>query len=88
MISALPLPLLLHSRPSHRLWPPTPHAIADRLSAAGYLAPSTKCIKAGGAFGILTAGIAAYTALAGMLTKDTSHFMIPVGDLTRAKGQN
>ncbi|RSH95342.1 hypothetical protein EHS25_000429 [Saitozyma podzolica] len=57
------------------------------LLVAGFLAPSTKCIKAGGAFGIFTAGIAGYTALAGMLTKDTSHFMIPVGDLSRAKGQ-
>ncbi|WVF65653.1 hypothetical protein IAT40_000384 [Kwoniella sp. CBS 6097] len=54
------------------------------LLAAGALAPSTGAHKAGGAFGILTAAIAGYTALAGMLTKDTSHFLIPVGNLARA----
>lgn len=40
--------------------------------------------KAGGAFGLLTAAIAYYIALSGMLTKDTSHFTLPVGDLSRA----
>ncbi|WVQ81545.1 hypothetical protein IAT38_003669 [Cryptococcus sp. DSM 104549] len=55
------------------------------LLAAGFLAPSTNATKAGGAFGILTAAIAAYTGLAGMLTKDTSHFILPVGDLSRSK---
>ena len=54
------------------------------LLAAGFLAPSTKATKAGGAIGILTAAIAGYTALAGLLTKDTSHFLIPVGNLSRA----
>ncbi|RXK35613.1 membrane protein [Tremella mesenterica] len=49
----------------------------------GFLGPSEKAVKAGGAFGILTAAIAAYTALAGLLTRDTSYFLIPVGDLTR-----
>ncbi|KAG7528085.1 hypothetical protein FFLO_06421 [Filobasidium floriforme] len=39
---------------------------------------------AGGAFGIITAFIAYYIALAGMLTKDTSHFTLPIGDLSRA----
>lgn len=39
---------------------------------------------AGGAFGIITAFIAYYIALSGMLTKDTSHFTLPVGDLSRA----
>jgi len=55
------------------------------LLCAGELASSVNCTKAGGAFGILTAGIAAYTALAGLLTKDTSHFKIPVGELSRGK---
>ncbi|TYJ54100.1 hypothetical protein B9479_005286 [Cryptococcus floricola] len=53
------------------------------LLAAGYLAPSTKCTTAGGAFGLITAAAAAYTALAGMLTKDTSYFLLPIGDLSR-----
>jgi len=55
------------------------------LLAAGELAPSANAAKAGGVFGIITAFIAMYTALAGMLTKDTSHFLIPVGDLSRAR---
>lgn len=53
------------------------------LLCAGELSGSLNCVRAGGAFGILTAGIAAYTALAGLLTKDTSHFKIPVGNLSR-----
>lgn len=53
------------------------------LLAAGFLAPSAKATKAGGAVGILTAAIAGYTALAGLLTKDTSHFLLPVGTLSR-----
>lgn len=36
---------------------------------------------AGGAFGIITAFIAWYLALAGLLTKETSHFQLPVGPL-------
>jgi succinate-acetate transporter protein len=39
---------------------------------------------AGGALGIITAFIAFYIALAGLLTKDTSYFSLPVGDLSRA----
>ena len=54
------------------------------LLAAGYLAPSTGAIKAGGAFGIASAACGAYTALAAMLTPDTSYFMLPVGDLSRS----
>jgi len=53
--------------------------------AGGFLGGSTKAIKAGGAFGILTAAIAGYTGLAGMLTRDTSHFLIPVGDLSKSR---
>ncbi|KAK1922478.1 GPR1/FUN34/yaaH family-domain-containing protein [Papiliotrema laurentii] len=55
------------------------------LLAAGELAPSPNCGKAGGITGVITAFIAMYTALAGMLTKDTSHFIVPVGDLSRAR---
>jgi len=54
------------------------------LLAAGDLAASVNTTRAGGVFGVITAFIAMYTALAGMLTKDTSHFIIPVGDLSRA----
>lgn len=56
--------------------------------------------KAGGGFGIvsvsgevaqrlnhvqLTAALAGYVALAGLLTKDTSYFLLPVGDLSKKK---
>lgn len=51
------------------------------LLVAGFMGGSTNATKAGGAFGILTAFLAMYTALAGLLTKDTSYFLIPVGDL-------
>jgi succinate-acetate transporter protein len=40
--------------------------------------------NAGGWFGLITAAIAFYIALAGLLTKDTSFITIPVGDLSRA----
>jgi len=49
-----------------------------------FLGGSFKAQKAGGAFGLLTAAIALYTGLAGLLTKDTSHFLVPVGDMSRA----
>jgi len=55
------------------------------LLAAGELAPSVNTTRAGGVFGVVTAFIAMYTALAGMLTKDTSHFLLPVGDLSRSR---
>lgn len=43
---------------------------------------SVGCIQAGGAMGILAAALAWYAALASMLTKTTSAFTLPVGDLT------
>ncbi|KAI7904989.1 GPR1/FUN34/yaaH family-domain-containing protein [Cokeromyces recurvatus] len=36
---------------------------------------------AGGAFGVITAVIAWYNALSGLLTKDSSYFLLPVGRL-------
>lgn len=39
--------------------------------------------KAGGVFGIITAFIAWYNALAGLLTPETSYFTLPTGDLRR-----
>ncbi|RKO85163.1 GPR1/FUN34/yaaH family-domain-containing protein [Blyttiomyces helicus] len=41
--------------------------------------------KAGGSFGVLTALLAWYNALAGMLTPETSLFQLPVGPLNRVK---
>jgi succinate-acetate transporter protein len=39
--------------------------------------------KAGGAFGLVTAACAWYVALAGLLTPDTAHFVLPVGSLAK-----
>ncbi|WOO83480.1 Ammonia transport outward protein 2 [Vanrija pseudolonga] len=50
--------------------------------AAGHLTEKLNVTKAGGILGILTAFAAFYTALAGLLTKDTSYFLLPVGDLS------
>ncbi|ORX39026.1 GPR1/FUN34/yaaH family-domain-containing protein [Kockovaella imperatae] len=55
------------------------------LLTAAFLAPNAKCGIAGGAMGIVTAFIAFYIALAGMLTPDTSYYTLPTGDLSRAK---
>jgi len=54
------------------------------LLFVGFFSAKNNVTKAGGAFGILTAAIAAYIGLAGLLTKDTSYFSLPVGDLSRA----
>ena len=51
---------------------------------AGEFSGKSSVHTAGGAFGIITAFIAFYIALAGLLTKDTSYFSLPVGDLSRA----
>lgn len=55
------------------------------LLAAGFLAPSPKATQAGGVFGIVTAAFAAYTAMAGLFTPDTSHIRLPVGTLSRGE---
>jgi succinate-acetate transporter protein len=39
--------------------------------------------KAGGAFGLVTAACAWYVALAGLLSPDTSYFVLPVGSLAK-----
>ncbi|OWZ67060.1 hypothetical protein AYX15_01812 [Cryptococcus neoformans] len=49
--------------------------------SAGYLLESPKCIKAGGAIGIITAILGAYTSLAELVTADTGFFRVPVGNL-------
>ena len=53
------------------------------LLAAGYLASLPLCTRAGGAFGLVTAAASAYTGLAGLLTRENSLFLLPVGDLSR-----
>ncbi|WWC64137.1 uncharacterized protein I303_106745 [Kwoniella dejecticola CBS 10117] len=53
------------------------------LLAAGEFTGSATTHKAGGAFGIITAFVAMYTATAGLLTKESSYFLLPVGDLSR-----
>ena len=57
--------------------------LAFLLLGIGYLqavdnAPNTACIKAGGVFGILAAFAAWYNALAGILDRGNSFFLIPV----------
>ncbi|KAI8881018.1 hypothetical protein K501DRAFT_254039 [Backusella circina FSU 941] len=51
------------------------------LLTAGKLNESINCQVAGGALGVVTALIAWYNALAGLLTKDSSHFLLPIGRL-------
>lgn len=53
------------------------------LLFAGFFTGKANVTKAGGAFGIFTAAIAGYIALAGLLTPDTSYFSLPVGNLAR-----
>lgn len=57
------------------------------LLFVGFFTAKAAVTKAGGAMGLLTAAIAFYVALAGLLTKDTSYFTIPVGDMSRASTQ-
>jgi succinate-acetate transporter protein len=51
------------------------------MLTAGKLNESTPCTVAGGALGLVTAFIAWYNALAGLLTKQSSHFLLPIGRL-------
>lgn len=51
------------------------------LLAAGKFYNNLTSQIAGGAFGIITALIAWYNALSGLLTKDSSHFLLPTGRL-------
>ncbi|ORZ22319.1 GPR1/FUN34/yaaH family-domain-containing protein [Absidia repens] len=55
--------------------------ITFTLLTAGKFNNSVTLQISGGAFGIITALIAWYVALAGLLTKDSSHFLVPVGPL-------
>ncbi|KAI9315362.1 GPR1/FUN34/yaaH family-domain-containing protein [Dichotomocladium elegans] len=50
------------------------------LAAAEYNASITTKI-AGGSFGVITAAVAWYNALSGLLTKESSYFQLPVGAL-------
>ncbi|CEI98729.1 hypothetical protein RMCBS344292_12830 [Rhizopus microsporus] len=51
------------------------------LLAAAKFNNSLTTQVAGGAFGVITAIIAWYNALSGLLTKDSSHFLLPTGRL-------
>jgi succinate-acetate transporter protein len=51
--------------------------------AAGHYTEHVTVTKAGGGLGVVTAFLAFYTALAGILTKETSYFLLPVGDLSK-----
>lgn len=51
------------------------------LLAAGKFNNSITSQIAGGAFGVVTALIAWYNALSGLLTKDSSYFLLPTGRL-------
>jgi len=53
------------------------------LLTAGAFGASKTANVAGGAFGIITAFIAWYNALSGLLTPETSHFTLPVVPLKR-----
>lgn len=53
------------------------------LLAIHFISGSADVGTAGGAFGIITAAIAFYTGAAGLLSPDTSYFMLPVMDLSR-----
>ncbi|KAF1798654.1 GPR1/FUN34/yaaH family-domain-containing protein [Mucor lusitanicus] len=49
------------------------------MLTAGKLNESTPCTVAGGALGVVTAFIAWYNALSGLLTKQSSYFTLPIG---------
>lgn len=51
------------------------------LLAAAKFNNSLTTQVAGGAFGVITALIAWYNALSGLLTKESSHFTLPIGRL-------
>jgi succinate-acetate transporter protein len=54
------------------------------LLTIGEYIPSMPMIPvAGGAFGLITAFNAWYVAAAGLLTADTSYFVLPVGDRSK-----
>ncbi|KAM0748641.1 hypothetical protein T439DRAFT_304201 [Meredithblackwellia eburnea MCA 4105] len=54
------------------------------LLGISYFVPSHPGIAvAGGAFGLITAFNAWYVALTGLLTPDTSYFVLPTGDLSK-----
>jgi len=52
------------------------------LLAIGAFTGNAKCHKAGGALGIVTALIAYYSALSGLMTKEGALFTMPMGELS------
>jgi len=53
------------------------------LLGCSYFTTNAGVLRAGGVFGLLTAFQAWYVALTGLLTPDTSYFVLPVGDLSK-----
>jgi succinate-acetate transporter protein len=51
------------------------------MLAAGEFNNNLGCTRAGGAFGVVTAIIAFYNSLSGLLTKSSSYFLLPMGRL-------
>lgn len=51
------------------------------MLAIGAFSGNVKCHKAGGGMGIVTAMIAFYAALSGLMTKEGSLFVMPMGEL-------
>lgn len=51
------------------------------LAVAKFVPSHPNISVAGGAFGLITAFNAWYVALAGLLTEDTSYFLLPIGNL-------
>ncbi|KAK4695825.1 uncharacterized protein P7C70_g8480, partial [Phenoliferia sp. Uapishka_3] len=55
------------------------------LTAGAFIPTMPVLHKVGGYFGLLTAFTGWYTMAAGLLTLETSYFVVPVGDMSRRK---
>ncbi|WVQ73091.1 hypothetical protein IAR50_002654 [Cryptococcus sp. DSM 104548] len=58
-----------------------PLMITFYVTAAGYLMQSPHLLRAGGIIGCIMSMSGFYCSLAGLMTPDTSYFLIPVGNL-------
>ncbi|TYJ58442.1 hypothetical protein B9479_000648 [Cryptococcus floricola] len=58
-----------------------PLTITFYVTASGYLMQSAYLLRVGGVIGCIMSMAGFYCALAGLLTPDTSYFMVPVGNL-------
>jgi len=55
------------------------------LLMIGAYSGSKGCHKVGGILGLVTAGIAYYTGISGMLTRETSYFQLPTGEFPKPR---